>query len=64
MVDISCNSSIKSGQLSNIDVFNWFSLQMQLVSEVVEAEEEEEEEKLVIMTMMNTTLSEEPTEVE
>ena len=40
-----------------------FSLQMQLVSEVVEAEEEEEK-KLVIMTMMNNTLSEEPTEVE
>ena len=38
---------------------------MQLVSEVEEeAEEEEEEEKLVIMTMMNITLSEEPTEVE
>ena len=37
---------------------------MQLVSEVVEEAEEEEEEKLVIMTMTNSTLSEEPTEVE
>ena len=42
-----------------------FSLQMQLISEVVEgAEGEEEEKRLLTMTMTNTILSEESTEVE